>query len=186
MLEESDRLTRLINDVLDLSKLEHGKIRFKLEKVSITDIAVLVINTMLTIALEKNIRITYEFEENLPIISVSKDLIKQVFINLIGNAIKFTHKDGKIHLSMKKSETHILVSIKDSCSGIPKEALPKIFSKFYQVDSSMTREHSGTGLGLAIAKHIIDIHKGEIWVESEMGKGCEFAFTLPIKRISKH
>ena len=183
VLEESDRLTRLINDVLDLSKLEHGKIKFKIEKIQIIDLAVLVINTMMMIAHEKNITINYEFEENLPIISASKDLIKQVFINILGNAIKFTHKGGEIFITIKKKDNNgIEVSIKDGCPGIPPEVITKIFDKFYQVDSSMTREHSGTGLGLAIAKHIIDIHQGEIGVESEIGKGCVFTFTLPLKR----
>ncbi|MBI5393276.1 GAF domain-containing protein [Candidatus Woesearchaeota archaeon] len=183
VLEESDRLTRLINDVLDLSKLEHGKIKFKLEKVQIIDLAVLVINTMMMIAHEKEITINYEFEKDLPIISASRDLIKQVFINILGNAIKFTQKGGEIFIFIKKKNNNgIEVSIKDSCPGIPPESIHKIFDKFYQVDSSMTREHSGTGLGLAIAKHIINIHQGEIWVESEVGKGCVFTFTLPLKR----
>ncbi len=186
VLEESDRLTRLINEVLDLSKLEHGKVRFKLEKVNISEIANLVINTMTMIAEEKKIIISNEFEKELPIIPVSKDLIKQVFINLIGNAIKFTKKEGKIHITIKKINDYIQVSVKDSCNGIPKEALPNIFSKFYQVDSSMTREHSGTGLGLAIARHIVEIHQGEIRVESEENKGCLFTFTLPLKRERKN
>jgi len=177
IMEESDRLTRMINNVLDLSRLESGKIKFKLTLVNIKQIAAETIDAMQNLAGEKNLKLT--LKGRIPKINASRDLIKQVFINLINNAIKFTPVNGEISIIMSKRKNKVEVQVIDTGPGIGEEMLPRLFDKFFQVDSSMTREYGGTGLGLVIVKHIIDAHKGTIWVESELSKGSRFIFTLP-------
>jgi signal transduction histidine kinase len=182
--EESERLTRLINNVLDLSKLESGKIKFKLEKITIKEIATSTIQTLIHVANDKNITIKLKSIGKTPDFKASKDLVKQVFINLLNNALKFTPEDGKISVTIKHQKTTnmIDIAIKDSGDGIEKELIPRLFDKFYQVDSSMTRAYGGTGLGLVIVKHIIDAHKGKIKVKSKIGEGSEFVFSLPFRK----
>jgi len=180
--EEGDRLTRLINNVLDLSKLESGKIKFRLEKIDILEIAEKSIQTLKNSAIEKNIILTLHKHGRFTKFKASKDLLKQVFINLLNNALKFTGKNGKIDVILKRKKNEVEVCVKDTGKGVPKNLIPKLFDKFYQVDTSMTRKHGGTGLGLVIVKHIVDAHKGNIKVKSELGKGSEFIFTLPLRK----
>ncbi len=180
--EESERLTRLINDVLDLSRLESGKIKYKLEMINIREIAEGVVSTLRHNADEKKINLKLKVPSNMPQFKASRDLVKQVLINLLNNALKFTPENGRIDIIIKKKGHDVEVTVKDTGEGIPESKIPKLFNKFYQVDSSMTREHGGTGLGLVICKHIIDAHKGTIRVESVMGKGSSFIFTLPLRK----
>ncbi|MBI3032126.1 GAF domain-containing protein [Candidatus Woesearchaeota archaeon] len=181
--EEADRLTRLINDILDLSRLENRKMELRKTPLHLAAIAEDVITTMRMLGEEKNITITLNSHEKLPLIMGSKDLIKQVFVNLLGNAIKFTPEGGNIIITLLKNNNLLEISIKDTGQGIPPEYHDKLFDKFFQVDSSMTRQHGGTGLGLPISKHIVEQHGGTIWVISEVGKGSEFKFTLPIMTV---
>ncbi len=183
IIEEADRLTRLINDVLDLAKLEGGKVQFKKELMDIEDVASDVITTLSTLAEDKDITFHLQPVGAIPKISASKDLIKQVFFNLVGNAIKFTPKNGHIYIILERDNNFVRATVKDTGIGVPEEQIAKIFDKFYQVDTSMTRQHGGTGLGLPIAKHIVDAHKGRIYAESEVGKGSSFIFELPIKKL---
>jgi len=179
--EEAERLTRLINNVLDLSKLEAGKIKFKLEKIDISEIASHTITTMTQTAKEKNITLNMK-SQKIPKFKASRDLVKQIFINLLNNALKFTESNGRIDVDLRKNKKIVELSVKDTGKGIDKEQIPKLFDKFYQVDTSMTREYGGTGLGLVIVKHIVDAHKGSIKVRSEPGKGSEFVVTLPFRK----
>lgn len=179
---ETDRLTRLINNLLDVSRLESGKIHFKTEEVNIEEIARHVIETLKPHILEKQINIGMIFPKKIPMIMGNKDLLNQVYTNLMSNALKFTQRGGRIVLGAKITGNELELYVHDNGSGIAPENIPKLFEKFYQVDSSMTREHSGTGLGLAIVKHIITAHHGKIWVESTVGKGTRFIFKLPIMK----
>jgi len=179
--EESERLTRLINNVLDLSKLEAGKIKFRLEKIDICELAKLTMATMKHAADEKDIELSLE-SDRIPKFKASRDLVKQVFINLLNNALKFTPENGSIKVIMSREQKNVEVRVIDTGKGIEREQIPKLFDKFYQVDSSMTREFGGTGLGLVIVKHIVDAHKGKISVKSTLGKGAEFKFSLPLRK----
>jgi len=181
--EETDRLTRLINEVLDLARLEKGKVTIKKEDVDLNKVAEDVINSIKTLAEDKSIAINFTPNKELPMVAASGDMIKQVFFNLLGNAIKFTPTEGMIDINMEEIDKEVKVSIKDNGIGIPPQIIPKLFDKFYQADTSMTREFGGTGLGLPISKHIIEAHKGKIYVESEVGEGSTFIFTLPIKKL---
>ncbi len=184
ILDESERLTRLINDVLDLSKLESGKINVKFEKVNIVKVCRNAIETLKNSADEKMLKIRLASPRSL-FIEAGEDMIKQVFMNLLSNAIKFSPKKGEITIAIKGNIGDVEVSITDKGPGIPKKEIKKIFDKFYQVDSSMTRKHGGTGLGLVIVKHIINIHNGSINVISERGKGSTFIFRLPRKQKAR-
>lgn len=182
IIEESERLTRLINDVLDLSKLETGRIRFKLEKVDLYERAKQCVDAMIAPAKERKIKLTVSGSKSLPLIPGNHDLIGQIFMNLLSNALKFTDPGGSIDITVKKKGDYVRTIVKDTGCGIPEDVLPKLFNKFYQADMTMTRKHGGTGLGLPIVKHIVNIHKGTVKVESEVGKGSTFIIDFPVKR----
>lgn len=175
------RLSNLINDLLDISKLESGKMTLNCKPSSIEKIISDVAQSFESWAGTKAITIVKQIQKDLPLVSVDVDRIIQVFNNLIGNAIKFTPQGGTITLSAKKEDNAVQLGVVDTGIGIAKEDLNKIFDKFYQSGQRAANEISGTGLGLSIAKEIVDLHKGSIRVESELGKGTKFIITLPLE-----
>ncbi|MCX9012707.1 MAG: ATP-binding protein [Candidatus Methanoperedens sp.] len=172
------RLDRLIGDVLDISRLEAGVMKFIMVQVNLNEIVENAVETMRTQAQNKNLKLTLK-EDKIPEITIDKDRITQVIINLINNAIKFTDTGGLIEVELSGSTDHAIVKVKDNGIGIKKEDLEKLFTPFQQVDSSYARKYEGSGLGLAICKRIVTYHGGKIWVESEPGKGSAFQFTIP-------
>ena len=183
-----NRLTNILNDLLNLSRIESGKIELKFEKVELKGVLELTASSLKPQADVKSIQIEVEVPEQLPAVHGDQDKIEQILTNLIGNSIKFTPEGGKILITAKLFSKErggaygdfVAVSVKDTGIGIPPEHLDSIFEKFYQVESSLHRSVSGTGLGLAITKGLVEAHQGKIWVESEVGKGSTFTFTLPI------
>lgn len=175
-----DRLSALVDDILDLSKLEAKKMEIKLKLTAISKVIDEVCETIDTWTKNKEIRIVKDVEEGLPEINVDPDRIIQVLMNIISNAIKFTPKDGTITIGAKLSEEKdkMSVSISDTGVGIPKEDQPKIFGKFQQAKNRSVGDKSGTGLGLTIAQELVGLHGGKISVDSEEGKGTTFTFTL--------
>lgn len=181
-----DRLARLINDVLDFSKLESKKVDFKMQESDINEIIKEAIDIQKTVVQEKNLYLKAELDSNLPRIEFDADRINQVLSNLISNAIKFTQEGGIIISSSKDDKDGVIkVSVRDTGEGIKNEDLAKLFHKFEQLGGINQRKTGGTGLGLAISQEIIEQHGGKIWVESELGKGSEFIFVLPIKKKKK-
>jgi PAS domain S-box-containing protein len=176
------RLTLLINDLLDLSKLEAGKLQLKRELTSIKKVIDESVEGLNTWAGTKGIHLEKMVQEGLPELNIDPNRLIQVLNNLIGNAIKFTPKDGKITVEARLGETsrEIQVNVIDTGIGILKENLPKIFSKFYQIGERSASDIGGTGIGLSIAKEIVELHGGRIWVESEHGHGAQFIFVLPL------
>ncbi|ABR54051.1 integral membrane sensor signal transduction histidine kinase [Methanococcus vannielii SB] len=172
------RLNRLISSMLDLSKLAKGELEMHREEINIKKTIDEVIDDLKPISAEKNINITLEIDDI--IINADKDRMKQVFINLIENAIKFSPENEIIEIKGKE-EYHgdVSITVKDNGEGIPKDKLEKVFDRFYQADLSPKRKGKGTGLGLAVCKSIIQAHGGSIWVKSEIGKGCTFYIVLP-------
>jgi len=183
-----NRLTNILNDLLNLSRIESGKIELKFEKVDLKGVLELTASSLTPQADVKSIQIEVEVPEQLPTVHGDQDKIEQILTNLIGNSIKFTPEGGKIlitaKLLLKEREgaygDFVAVSVKDTGIGIPPEHLDAIFEKFHQVESSLHRSVSGTGLGLAITKGLVEAHQGKLWVESEVGNGSTFTFTLPI------
>ncbi len=174
-----DRLARLINDVLDFSKLEAGKLDFNIKGNNINEIIQEVQDIMMPIVSEKGLAIEVDLQKDILLVNFDRDKIIQVLTNLVNNAVKFTDK-GKITISSVLKGDVLLVSVKDTGRGIKKEDLPRLFHQFEQLEKGSGRKTGGTGLGLAISKQIIKAHNGSIWVESKFGEGSIFNFTLPV------
>jgi signal transduction histidine kinase/GGDEF domain-containing protein len=183
-----NRLTNILNDLLNLSKIESGNIELKFGDVVLKSLIELTVSALQPQADGKSIKIIIETPDGLPPVYGDKDKIEQILINLIGNAIKFTPEGGNIFVSgIPFSEERegglshkVAISVKDTGIGIPHEHLSSIFDKFFQVEGTLQRSVGGTGLGLAITKGLVEAHQGKIWAESEVGKGSAFTFTLPV------
>lgn len=179
IVSEGERLTTLINDVLDLAKLEAGKIEWKSEPISVAQIVEQATAATSALFGAKNLELFLELEDDLPQIVGDRDRLVQVLINLISNAIKFTEK-GSVICRVRKTDNAIALSVIDSGIGIAETDQPQVFEQFKQIGNTLTEKPKGTGLGLPICKQIVEHHGGTIWVESELGKGSNFSFTLPI------
>ncbi len=179
--EESERLTRLINDILDLSKIEAGKIEWLIQPVEIRDIAEHTVKLFRSIAIEKNSELLVQVPPNLPAVRGDRDQLLQVMNNLLSNAIKFTTaRMGKITIKAFQEDAFVKVSVSDTGMGIPQQDQSKIFDKFYQLGDIRSGKPRGTGLGLSICREIIGHLGGRIWCESKTGHGSTFYFTLPV------
>jgi two-component system CheB/CheR fusion protein len=180
ILRNTERLDKLIVDILDISRIQSGRLTFELKKVQPADCIRESITNMKPLADEKNIAITTKIDK-LPKITFDKDRVTQVLTNLIDNAIKFTPEKGKITIEAKKQKNDVLVKVKDTGIGMSQKNLKRIFTPFLQMDSSYSRKYKGTGLGLAICKGIVEQHGGEILAKSKLDKGSTFYFTLPLR-----
>ncbi len=178
--KESDRLKRLIEDILLLSSIEN-KNNLVREEIILFDVFKEVYDMISYIANSKNIDLSYEFEDEKVIIQAYGDYMKQLLLNLIDNAIKYTPEGGKVIVKQFTKNDEIIIEVIDNGMGIPKEDQSKIFQRFYRVDKARSRSVGGTGLGLAITKHIVNSLNGTISVESEVGKGSKFITKLPRK-----
>jgi len=176
---EVDRMTQLVAELTELSRIETGKAELKLELVNLNMIVEEVIAQLTPQAERQNLSLEMTLADDLPATPVDKERIRQVMVNLIHNAIKFNRPGGSIRTTTKQSEGSVVVEISDTGTGIAKDDLPQIFERFYKADKSRTGQ--GSGMGLAIAKHIVEAHGGNIWVQSEEGKGSTFSFSLPLK-----
>jgi signal transduction histidine kinase len=177
--EESERLTRLINDILDLSKIESGKIEWHIQPVSLFEIVVRAVKSIRAMALGKNLPIVIEVPETLPKVRGDADHLIQVLDNLLSNAIKFSN-NGNIAVRGIVEGRRVRISVIDTGIGIPASDMDKIFDKFQQSGDTRSGKPRGTGLGLAICREIVQYLGGEIWCESQLEKGSQFHFTLPI------
>jgi signal transduction histidine kinase len=178
IIKNVDRQARLINDILDLTKIEAGRMEYRFEQVDFKYIAQVAIENIRPIARKNNITITEDIPDKLSTISADKEKLIIVLNNLLSNALKFTPDGGAIHLSVKEYQDHIEIKVKDTGIGIEKEQLEKLFDKFYQVDNPSRRKIGGSGLGLSISSEIIKAHGSKIHVESEPGQGSTFCFRL--------
>ncbi len=179
-LERSGRhLLALINDILDLSKIESGQLTLAVTDYSMEEVIHTVFTGVEALAAGKQLALRASLPPDLPLGRGDERRITQVFLNLIGNAIKFTDAGG-ISVQVTTADGTFLVAVADTGPGIAPEEQARIFEEFHQVDNSSTRKNGGTGLGLAIAKRIIALHGGRVWVESSLGKGSTFWFTLPV------
>ncbi|MFZ3138698.1 MAG: ATP-binding protein [Thermodesulfovibrionales bacterium] len=179
ILSEGERLTALINDVLDISKLEAGKVEWKMEKIHISDIIDRALSATSSLFEQKKLEFIKVIEEGLPKITGDKDRLIQVVINLLSNSVKFTDK-GFVTCRVKRTAHNIMVSIIDTGIGISDADKIKVFDQFRQAGDTLTEKPTGTGLGLSICRQIVEFHSGKIWVDSELGKGSIFTFSLPV------
>ena len=180
---EVDRLTQLVAELTELSRIETGKAELKKEPVNLNELVEEVIAQLSPQAERQKLTIAREFAVDLPSVPVDKDRVRQVIANLVHNAIKFTPAGGRITITSRVLNGSVVVDISDTGIGIPREELSRVFERFYKGDKARAGE--GTGMGLAIAKHVVDAHGGNIWVESEEGRGSTFSFSLPLQSGSK-
>jgi signal transduction histidine kinase len=174
----SDELVHMVNDLLDIARIESGKTVMKKEVLDLTTIIEGVFDLLGVQLKEKRINFKYAVAEGAKDIFADHNQMSRVFINIIGNAIKFTPPDGEISVSTRDAGTHVQVEINDTGCGMPEEALARIFEEFYRVDNSINQEVKGTGLGLSLVKHIVEAHEGKIWVDSKLGSGSTFSYTI--------
>jgi len=183
ILRNTNRLDRSIKNILDASSLKSGSMKFIPSKINPRMLVEEITKTMQSFAYEKEMTINVDLEKNLPDLMVDGGRIKQVVMNLVDNAIKFSPDGSMINIKARKENEDVLFEVQDYGQGIPRNKLKEIFDGFYQVDSGEDRKFGGAGIGLAISKGIIQSHGGNIWVESAEGKGSTFCFTLPIKQM---
>ncbi|MGB9710678.1 MAG: sensor histidine kinase [Thermodesulfovibrio sp.] len=181
IFSEGERITSLINDVLDISKLESGKAIWNFTEISLNEVITDAYKAVSSLFEQKGLPFYMEIQPGLPEINADKERLIQVVINLLSNALKFTEK-GYVKCKAQLNGDEILVSVEDTGIGIPEEEKDRIFEKFKQVGDLIRGKPKGTGLGLPISKQIVEAHGGEIWVESQLGKGSIFYFTIPLKR----
>ena len=179
ILDGGERLLGLVNDLLDYARLEAGNFRADPVPLALAPLVDRVIADLQPLARQRRLTLARDVSPGLPVTLADPLRLEQVLYNLIGNAIKFTPEGGSVHVAAAAEGERVRLSVIDTGIGIPPEALPRLFDRFYQVDSSPTRPFGGTGLGLAITRSLIEVMNGEIGVESEVGKGSTFWFTLP-------
>ncbi|MGB9802737.1 two-component system histidine kinase PnpS [Desulfofundulus sp.] len=180
MGQETERLIRLVDDLLDLSKIEERRVVHRWQRVDMVDVISRVASLFRSQAKEKELTLSLEVPRDLPGVYGDPDMLAQVLINLLDNAIKYTPRRGSVTIRAMVLEGELRVEVEDTGIGIPAESLPRIFERFYRVDKARSRELGGFGIGLAIVKHIIRAHGGKIAVESTPGRGSSFYFTLPL------
>ena len=174
------QLLRLINDVLDLSKIEAGRMELSPTEYLVPDIVATVRTSLASLAAEKGMEFVATAEDDLPVAFGDGKRITQCLVNLAGNALKFT-RQGRVEIRVERQGEMLLYRVSDTGIGIPRDQLDHIFSEFRQADPTIAKEFGGTGLGLSITKKFVELHGGRIWVESEPGRGSTFFFTVPLR-----
>ena len=178
--QAADNLLALINGLLDLAKIEAGKMELTVEEVSMIEVASEALELVRPHATEKGLQVRAHIPPTLPNVWADRTRVRQILANMLANAVKFTER-GSVTVSAAAAEGWVTISVADTGVGISQEAQAYVFDEFRQADSSTTRKYGGTGLGLAISKRLVTLHGGRIWVDSELGKGSTFHFTLPIR-----
>jgi signal transduction histidine kinase len=176
----SDDLTQLINDLLDISRIESGRVELKLEDIDVTELVNQTLDMLSPQIKEKQLRVQNNLNKQLAKIKADRSQITRVFINLLGNAIKFTPASGSINVEAKTVDKFMQIDISDTGMGIPEKDINHIFDEFYRAQNAIDEQTKGSGLGLSLVKYIILVHKGNIWVTSTLDKGSKFSFTLPL------
>jgi signal transduction histidine kinase len=179
VITSGKRLASLVDDILDFSKLKEKGLELSLKPVNTRVMAEVVLRISSPLLEGKDILLSNDIDPDSPPVLADEDRLQQILLNLVGNAIKFTH-EGEVRLFSEVREGYVAISISDTGIGIPNEKAAAVFKSFEQVDASTSREYGGTGLGLSVTKQLVELHGGEIGFESEVGVGSTFTFTLPI------
>jgi signal transduction histidine kinase len=183
ILLSGKNLLMIINDILDISTVEAGKIYLSIQRMSIADVINESMIIIEDISKQKKIKVITEIEPGLDLIEADRDRIRQVLFNLLSNAMKFSKPDRIVTISAKNEGDTAQVSVSDTGIGIKEEDIGRLFKEFEQIDRGASRQYGGTGLGLVISKKLVELHGGRIWVESKYGEGTTISFTLPVKSI---
>ena len=182
-----NRLTKIVNNLLDLSQIKSGRIEMRCEDLDLTDLIEFIIACLKPQAAGKAVELRSEIQKGFRTVCGDREMVEKIFINLVGNALKYTPEHGEVIVSARVSEEEnkALISVRDTGIGIRKDQLEGLFKRFHQVEDSSRQCMDGTGLGLALTKGLVEAQEGEIWVESELGKGSTFIFTLPISKSKR-
>ena len=180
MRDHANRLARLTDDLLKLARIEAGKLELEFSPVGVIEFIERCAETALMKASRKQITLDIEIPPGLPPVRGDASLLRDVLQNLVDNAIQYTPPGGRIRVSARVNSNEMVIEVADTGIGIPLIDQERIFERFYRVDAARSREAGGTGLGLSIAKHIIDAHDGRLWVESTVGEGSRFSFSIPL------
>ncbi|MEK7846191.1 MAG: ATP-binding protein [Nitrospinota bacterium] len=175
----TNRMTAIIDDLLTISMIESHQMQLKLEAVDIKGLINSVLQGFEKNARDKGLKLILNMRNDLPPVTADRVRLEQVIVNLVDNAIKYTNQ-GEVKIIARKEDNAMRIDVEDTGIGIPEKDIPRIFERFYRVDKGRSRELGGTGLGLAIVKHIIQAHKGLIWIKSISGKGTTFSLSLPL------
>lgn len=181
--KNSNRLLKLVNNLIDITKFEHGSYELNLENLNIVEVVEDIVLASVDYSTCKDIDLIFDTEEEEIITAIDKDKIERVILNLISNSIKFTDKNGIIYVDIKRVSDNVFISVRDNGIGIPKDKLGEIFNRFYQVSDTLKKHEEGSGIGLCIVEEIINLHKGSISVSSEINKGTVFQIALPIYKV---
>jgi two-component system phosphate regulon sensor histidine kinase PhoR len=176
---EVDRLTQMVSELTELSRIETGRAELRMAATDLNLLIEEVVAQMNPLAEKQQVTISTDLDKDIPMVGADKERIRQTIINLVHNAVKFNHPGGRVAVSTRADGESVTVNVSDTGIGISKEDLPYVFERFYKADKARTK--GGSGLGLAIAKHTIQAHGGNIWAQSEEGKGSTFSFSLPLK-----
>jgi len=180
IVREVERLTRLVNELLDLSRIESGAVKLELAEVELPELIGDAVEAFSGQAQEKEVRITVDVPGDLPSVRADADRVYQILVNLLSNALRFSPPAGEIGIRAQADSGYVRVRVKDAGPGIPADQLGRIWERFHRADASRARQDGGTGLGLAIVRSIVEAHGGKVSAESEVGSGSTFSFTLPV------
>ena len=178
-IDECDRMTRIVGDLLVLSRLDNRRTQWKIETFTADEFLSRMHDIMAGEAAAHGHTLVFDCEPNIPPVTADKEKLQQALINVISNSVKYTKNGGRIVVTAKAEQNGVLINVRDNGMGIPPEDIPRLFERFYRVEKARTSDAGGTGLGLAITKEIVDAHGGQIWVESELGKGTSTWIRIP-------
>jgi signal transduction histidine kinase len=184
MLAQSERLGRLVDQLLELSRLESGDVPMHREEVRLRPLVSSVLSEIRVTRARRDVDLAQDVSDDLPPVYADPERVHQVLFNLLDNAVRFTPSGGTVRVSATAHNGAVDVAVADTGPGIPAEHLPRVFDRFYRVDTARSRDEGGTGIGLAIARSVIEAHGGRIWAESEPGSGSTFTFELPVARAA--
>jgi signal transduction histidine kinase len=177
--KHSNSLVHLINNLLDIARIESGKVQMGMKDISIKEILDSIVDIITPQIKEKNISLKINSKIKLDRIKADQGQMERVFLNLLSNAAKFTPENGRITIDIEDKNDDIQFSIEDTGIGIPPQDIQKVFQEFFRADNALDQKIKGSGLGLSLVKKIIEAHKGRIWFDSALDKGTRFTFTLP-------
>ena len=177
-------MTRIVKDLLTLSRLDNQRMEMSMESVDLIPVVKAAVQSMMLEAENQSIALSASLPDSLPLINGDKERLHQVVLNIISNAVKYNRADGSVAVSAGSEGIHIFVRVQDTGLGIPEEDMPRIFERFYRVDKARSRKRGGTGLGLAIAKEIVEAHGGQIQFDSVYGQGSTVTLRFPVLDLS--
>lgn len=178
------RLLRLVNNIIDISKIDYGYYDIELGNYNIVSVVEDITMSVLEYVNNKGIELVFDTEVEEEIIACDPDKIERIILNLLSNAIKYTEADGKISVNIYSDKENVYITVSDTGIGIPEEKINKIFERYEQIDNKLTRNFNGSGIGLSLVRSLVEMHEGRVWVESKVNEGSKFIISLPKKTVA--